>query len=63
MFLIALLFASRPLLLFAFFTYVLASTAHLCMPQIFTHCLPTIISVMLMNIVYVPKTIMLYTFF
>jgi len=41
--LIALLSASQPLLSFTFFTYVLASTAHLYMPQLFTHCLPTII--------------------
>jgi len=45
MFLIALLSASQPLLLFAFFTYVHASTAYTHMPQIFTHCLPTIICV------------------
>jgi len=44
MFLIALLSASQPLL-FAFFTYVHASTAYTHMPQIFTHCLPTIICV------------------
>jgi len=53
MFLIALLSSSRPALLFASITYVLTSTAHLYMPQIFTHCLPTIICVTLMNIVYV----------
>jgi len=33
------------------FTYVLASPAHLYMYQLFTHCLPTIICVMLMSIV------------
>jgi len=53
MLLIALLSASRPLLLFASFTYMLASTAHLYMPQLFTHCLPSIICVALMCIVYV----------
>jgi len=31
---------------------VLASPAHLYMPQLFTHCLPTIICVVLMSIVY-----------
>ena len=40
--------ASQPLLLLAFFTYVLASPAHLYMPHLFTSCLPTIICVMLM---------------
>ena len=39
--------ASQPLLLLAFFTYVLASPAHLYMPHLFTRCLPTIICVML----------------
>ena len=47
MFLIALLTASRPLLLFTSFTYVLTSTAYLYMPQLFTHCLPTITCVTL----------------
>jgi len=40
--------ASQPLLLLAFFTYVLASPAHLHMPHLFTRCSPTIICVMLM---------------
>ena len=34
-------------------SHVLASPTHLYMPQLFTHCLPTIICVMLMSIVYV----------
>jgi len=51
MFLIALLTALRTLLLFTSFTYVLASTAYLYMPQLFTHCLPTITCVTLMYIV------------
>ena len=38
------------LLLLAFFTYMLASPAHLYMPHLFIHCLPTIICVMLMSI-------------
>ena len=33
------------LLLLAFFTYMLASPAHLYMPHLFTHCLPIIICV------------------
>jgi len=33
--------------------HVLASTAHLYMPQLFTHCLPTIIFVKLIYIAYV----------
>jgi len=37
-------------LLLAFLTCVLASPAHLYMPHLFTHCLPTIICVMLMSI-------------
>ena len=41
---------NQPLLLLTFFTYMLASPAHLCMPHLFTHCLPTIICVMLMSI-------------
>jgi len=54
MFLITLLSASRPLLLFASFNYVLAAAAHLYMPQaqLFTHSLPTIICITL--IVNVP---------
>jgi len=32
--------------------YVHASPAHLYMPQLFTHCLPTIICVMLMYVVH-----------
>ena len=34
------------LLLLVSFTYTLASLAHLYMPHLFTHCLPTIIYVM-----------------
>jgi len=49
----AMFYASEPLLLLASFTCVLASTAHLYMPQLFTHCLPIIICVTLMYIVYV----------
>ena len=40
------------LLLLTFFTYMLASLAHLYMPHLFTHCLPTIICVMLMSIAF-----------
>jgi len=42
----------QPLLLLAFFTYMLDSPAHLYMPHLFTHCLPTIICVMLMSIAF-----------
>jgi len=62
MFQIALLSASQPLLLFTSFTYVLASTADLHMSQL-THCLPTIICVTLIYIVYVLLKQLLYTFF
>jgi len=41
----------QPLLLLASFTCVLVSPAHLYMYRPFTHCLPTIICVMLMSIV------------
>jgi len=40
------------LLLLASSTYMLASPAHLYMPHLFTHCLPTIICVMLMSIAF-----------
>jgi len=40
-------------ILFVSFTYVLAPIAHLYMPQLFTHCLPTIICVTLIYIVYI----------
>ena len=64
MFPIALPSASQLLLLFASFTYLLPSTAHLYMPQIFTHCLPTIICVTLRYIVYYAlQSNCLYTFF
>jgi len=36
----------------ASFTCMIASPAHLYMPHLFTHCLPTIICVMLMSIVF-----------
>jgi len=42
----------QPLLLLASFTYMLASPARLYMPYLFTHCLPTIICVMLMSIAF-----------
>jgi len=42
----------QPLLMLASFTCVLASPAHLYMPHLFTHCLPTIICVMLMFVVF-----------
>ena len=42
----------QPLLLLASFTYMLGSLAHLYMPHLFTHCLPTIICVMLMSIAF-----------
>jgi len=48
-------------LLFTSFTYVHTSTAHLHILELFTHCLPTIICVTLMFIVY-NKTYVLYTF-
>jgi len=48
----ALLSASLPLLLPTSFTYAHASSAHLYIPQLFTHCLPTIICVTLMPVVY-----------
>jgi len=48
--------ASQPLLLFTLYACVLASPAHLHMPQLFTHCLPTIICVTLISIVYVLQT-------
>jgi len=51
MFPIALLSASQRLLLFASFTDVPPLTAHLYMPQVFTHCLATIICVTLIYIV------------
>jgi len=43
------------MLLLTFFTYMLASPAHLYiyMPHLFTHCLPTIICVMLMSIAFI----------
>ena len=50
MLLIALLSALRPLLLLSSFTYVLASTAHLYMLQIFTHYLTTIICDILVDV-------------
>jgi len=60
MFLITLLFASRPLLLFASFTYVLASTAHLHIYQLFTYCLFTIC----VTLIYTVKNnCFIYTFF
>jgi len=66
----ALLTAQQPSLLFTSFIYVLASPAHLYMPQLFTQCLPYIICVTLMSIVYMYcKTItfillcVLFTFF
>jgi len=36
----------------AFFTNMLASPPHLYMPHLFTHCLPTIVCVMLMSIAF-----------
>jgi len=38
--------------LLTFFTYILASPAHLYIPHLFTHWLPTIICVMLMSIAF-----------
>ena len=59
LFLLALLSDSQPILLFASFTYVHASTTHrhLYMPQLFTHCVPTIICVMLRYIMCTIKQI------
>jgi len=51
MLLIALLSGVRNLLFCASFTYVLASSAHLYMPQLFTRCLSNIACVTLMYIV------------
>jgi len=47
----ALPYASS-LLLLASFTCVLASPAHMYMPHLFTHCLPTIICVMLILVLF-----------
>jgi len=43
--------------------YMLASPAHLYMPHLFTHCLPTIIWVMLMSIVFSYFLFLLYATF
>jgi len=48
----ALLSALLPLLLFTSFTYVHASPAHLYTPELFVHCLPTVIRITLMSLVY-----------
>ena len=49
-------------LLLTFFTYMLASPAHLYMPHLFTHSLPTIICVMLMSIAFFFNFLLYATF-